>query len=267
MQTVLRGLTYECCLVFIDDVIIFSKEFWQHMFDLTCVFERLSANNLKVKGKKCNFVMEKVPFLGHVVSREGISTDPAKIEKVQNMACPKCVKDIRSFLGLVGYYRKFIFNFSKIAAPLMDALKQQLKGTKFCNIWTEECNAAFLTLKKALMTTPILAYPNFDETFHLFTDASEYGVGNVLQQKDQDGDFRVIAYGGQKLQPAQVHYSTVEKECYAIMRAFKEYRTYFIGHFVQVYTDQQALSFILNSSRTMNGLTGRLFKWTIALQE
>ena len=267
MQNVLRGLTYDCCLVFIDDVIVFSKEFWTHMYDLICVFERLSANNLKVKGKKCDFVRSQVPFLGHIVSKEGISTDPKKIEKVQNMNPPRCVKDVRSFLGLVGYYRKFIFNFSNIAAPMMNALKQQLKGTKFKDIWTSECQESFEKLKMVMTTTPVLAYPNFEEPFHLFTDASEYGVGNVLQQKDQDGEFRVISYGGQKLQPAQIHYSTPEKECYAIVRAFKEYRTYFLGNFVTVYTDQQALSFILNSSRTMNGLTGRLFKWTIQLQE
>ena len=232
MQTILQGLTADCCMCFIDDIIVFSTDFWHHLYDLTCVWDRLRENGMKLKGKKCEFARAEVHFLGHIVSKDGIRTDPVKVMKVQNCPEPKNVREVRSFLGLTNYYRKFVLNYSVLASPMYEATKERIKGTKFSSVWNNECREAFDALKKAMVTAPILAYPNFQKPFTLFTDASDYGVGNVLEQEDENGKMRVIAYGGQKFTAAQTHYSMPEKECLAIIRAFKEYRTYFVGNFV-----------------------------------
>ena len=206
MTHILRGLEWDICLVYIDDLIIFSRSFDEHLLHLEQVFKRLREANVKLKPSKYHFVKPQVEYLGHIVSAEGLRPNPAKISAVKEFPIPKNVKDLRAFLGLCNYYRRFVKGFALIASPLN---KLTSKNAKFS--WSPECQTAFETLKQALISAPILSYPDFRLPFHLFVDASQTGIGLTLGQI-VDGVERVIAYAGRDLNPAERNYSaTCEK--------------------------------------------------------
>lgn len=178
MGCVLRGLTWQIALIYLDDVLVYSRTFDEHLQHLRLVLERFRESGLNLKPSKCHFGQKQVNYLGHVITSEGIQPDPAKIKAVHEYPVPKTVKDVRAFMGLTNYYRKFVKGFAQIASPLHELTK---KGAKF--IWTEACQTAFDTLKKALTEAPILAYPDFTLPFILATDASNDALGIVLGQK------------------------------------------------------------------------------------
>ena len=169
-------------VVFIDDILIYSKNEEEHAEHLRIVLQRLREHKLYAKFTKCEFWLKEVPFLGHVISEDGISVDPSKIQDVLNWEAPTSVPEIRSFLGLAGYYRRFVPDFSKIAKPMTELLK---KGVKFN--WNDKCDQAFLTLRKLLTSAPVLAQPDITRPFDVYCDASGTGLGCVLMQ-----DRRVI---------------------------------------------------------------------------
>ena len=183
MAKVLSGLTYEQCLVYMDDVIVFSADFESHLKHLRAVFERIADAGLKMKPSKCSFGQERVDYLGHVVSSEGVRVQSQKVAAVQRFPEPKTLTELRSFLSLAGYYRRFIPHFSGIASPLTNLLK---KGQEF--LWTTECQSSFAALKEKLTNAPVLAYPRADSPFILATDASGTALGAVLSQLNDDGD-------------------------------------------------------------------------------
>ena len=191
---------------------------------------------LKLKPSKCTFLCEKVVFLGHVISADGISPDPAKTEKVRNYPAPCDVHGVRQFLGLASYYRRFVPGFSKVAAPLHALTK---KSVSFA--WTEECQLAFDRLKVLLCSAPILAYPLFgpDQQFIVETDASLLGVGAVLSQK-QGNHAHPIAYASRSLQTHERNYGITELETLALVWAVKLFRPYLLGHKTTVLTDHSA---------------------------
>ncbi|PIK59683.1 hypothetical protein BSL78_03414 [Apostichopus japonicus] len=154
MEKILSGLQWQTCLVYLDDVIIFGKNFEEHIAAIDDVFTRFKLAGLKLSPKKCFLFKQKVEFLGHVVSKDGVSTDPSKVAVVKNWPRPNCVRDVRGFVGLCSYYRKFVKNFTLIARPLHRLTE---KGKRF--LWNEECEEAFNALKVALTSTPILAFP------------------------------------------------------------------------------------------------------------
>ena len=207
IEIVLLGLTYETCLCYFDDVIVPSSNLQQQCERLALVLERFRKHNLRVKATKCTFGANKVNYLGHVVSAEGVHTDPDKIKAVSLLAEPQNVEQVRSFLGLAGYYRKFIPKFAMLAAPLVSLTK---KGTKFH--WSKEHSESFLVLKDLLCQAPVLAYPRFDHPFFLQTDASDLGLGAVLTQIDADGNECVISYASRPLTDREKGYSATEKE-------------------------------------------------------
>jgi hypothetical protein len=182
-------------VVFIDDILIYSKSEEEHVQHLRVILQRLRDHQLYVKFSKCAFWLREVPFLGHVISAEGIAVDPSKVQEVLEWKSPKSVTQIRSFLGLAGYYRRFILNFSKIAKPMTQLLKKEAKFT-----WSPRCEEAFLTLKKLLTTAPVLAQPDIEKLFDVYCDASGTGIGGVLMQ-----DGRAIAYASQQLQLHEEH--------------------------------------------------------------
>ena len=194
IDIVLSGLTYAICLCYLDDVIVFGRDISEHCERLETVLLRLREHNLRVKLSKCKIAAQQVAFLGHVISKSGIQPDPAKIAAVQQIARPQTIKDIRSFLGLAGYYRKFIPGFATVAAPLVRLTE---KTSPFC--WSDECETSFSRVKSLLCSAPILCYPRFDREFLLQTDASDFGVGAVLSQLDDDGRERVVAYASKAL--------------------------------------------------------------------
>ena len=176
MQQAMAGLVDDCCHVFIDDIVVHSKNYEEHLYDLKSVWDRLTEYGIKLKGSKCEMVKLQVPFLGHVVCKDGIKVDPAKIEKIQNCPAPKTRKQLRQFLGLTGYYRRFVENYVEIAGPLYEALKMPDPHVRFESVWTDECQKAFEQLKVKMTITPVLIYPDLQKReYILFTDACKWG--------------------------------------------------------------------------------------------
>ena len=257
MECVLRGLNWRIALIYLDDVLVYSRTFDEHLQHLRLVFDRFREAGLKLKPKKCFFGQKHVKFLGHVISPEGVQPDPAKIEAIKKYPVPRKVKDVRAFLGLANYYRKFVKDFAKIAGPLHELTK---KGLKFQ--WTNECQAAFDLLKTALTQAPILAYPDFTLPFDLYIDASDDALGMVLGQI-QNGREVVIAYSGRKLLPAEKNYSVTEREALAAVAGVKYFQPYLYSRKFTIYTDHNAVRWLMNIREP----TGRLARWALLLQQ
>jgi len=198
-------------VVFIDDILVYSRNEEEHVEHLRVVLTRLREHQLYAKFSKCEFWLKKVPFLGHVLTEEGISVDPAKVQEVLDWKVPTSLHEIRSFLGLAGYYRRFIPEFSKISKPMTRLLQ---KDEKF--VWTPECEEAFHELRTLLTSAPVLAQPDIEKPFDVFCDASCISLGCVLMQEG-----RVIAYASRQLQKHQVNYPTHDLELAAVVHALK----------------------------------------------
>ena len=240
MERVLSGLQWQICLVYLDDVIVFSRGVSQHISRLEEVLERIMAAGLRLKPKKCHLFQTRVGYLGHVVSGEGISTDPEKIKAVEDWKVPKDLHDVRSFLGLCSYYRRFIKDFSSIAKPLT-----QLTEKERDFVWGTAQEEAWLDLKRRLVNAPILAYPDPQLSFILDTDASGFGIGGVLSQV-QDGEERVIAYGSRTLTKEERRYCVTRRELLSVVYFVKQFRHYLYGRKFLVRTDHGALRWLLN---------------------
>ena len=257
MELILRGLQWERCLVYLDDIISFGKNFQDCLDNLSLVFQKLRSAQLKLKPSKCSLFQERVKFLGHIVSPDGIECDPEKICDVDKWPVPKNVTDVRSFLGLASYYRRFIPCFAQLASPLTSLTK---KNQTF--EWTSECQVAFDSLKDQLVTSPILAYPSreLEHEFVLDTDASDYGLGAVLSQKI-NGEEKVIAYASRTMNSAQRNYCTTYKELLAVVTFTQHFRHYLIGRHFTIRTDHSSLRWLQNF-RNIEGMVGR---WLTAL--
>ena len=223
MELVLAGLPWNVCLLYLDDILVHAKTFEEEIENLREVFGRFRAANLKLNPKKCELFREEVLYLGHMVTEEGISTEPSKVEAVTTWPTPKNKRDLRAFLGLCSYYRKFIKSFADIAGPLYKLTEKQ---TVFA--WTEQCNDAFDELKRRLTTAPVLAYPIALGRFTLDTDASERGIGAVLSQ-EQNGQERVVAYFSRSLNRRERNYCVTRKELLAVVKATEKFHYYLYG--------------------------------------
>ena len=258
METILAGLARKTCMVYIDDILIFSKTFEEHLTHLEEVFNRLRQAGLHLKLKKCTFAQPKVEYLGHVVTTNGIEVDPKKVESVKGFPQPTNLKTLRSFLGLASYYRRFIPNFSREARPLHSLT---CKNAQF--IWTPTYQQAFDKLKQLLTDAPVLAFPNFEQDFILETDASGEGLGAVLAQKHQDGGIGPVAFASRTLQQHEKNYGATELEALGVVLAAKHFRPYLYGHHCDLYTDHEALKSLLNTPQP----SGKLARWGMAIQE
>ena len=243
------------CIVYLDDIIIFSDTKEEHLKRLEAVFQKLCAAGLKLKPSKCFFFKEEIEYLGHVVSGKGISTNPKKIEAVSKWFTPRTVYDVRSFLGFVGYYRRFIKNFSKITKPIREVItgleNQSKRAAKKTYIeWSDAADTAFEQLKAMCVSTPILAYPNCQLPFTLHTDSSTDGLGAVLYQK-QDGKMRVIAYASRSVSKAEANYPAHKLEFLALKWAVCEkFHEYLYGSKpFEVFTDNNPLTYVLTSAK------------------
>ncbi|GJR70684.1 putative reverse transcriptase domain-containing protein [Tanacetum coccineum] len=223
-------------IVFIDDILIYSKSRKEHEGHLKLILNLLKKEELYAKFSKCEFWLSKVQFLGHVIDSEGIHVDPAKIEAIKDWASPKTPTEIRQFLGLAGYYRRFIEGFSKIARPMT---KLTQKSVKF--EWGEKAEAAFQLLKQKLCSAPILALPEGSENFVVYCDASHKGLGAVLMQRE-----KVIAYASRQLKVHEKNYTTHDLELGAVVFALKMWRHYLYGTKCVVFTDHKSLQHILD---------------------
>ena len=258
MESVLADLAREKCLVYIDDVLVIGHTFEEHLHNLEEVFARLEKAGLKLKPSKCKLARSEVDFLGYVVSRDGISTDPRKISAIAEYPPPTDLKSLRAFLGLTSYYRRFISSFSSIANPLYALTR---KDAPF--VWSPDCDTAFHQLKELLTQAPVLAYPSFGKDFLLETDASGVGLGAVLSQKQKDGTIRPLAFASRTLQTHEKNYGISELEALAVVWAVKHFRHYIYGYHCTVFIDHEALKSLLNTPQP----SGKLARWGMALQE
>ncbi|KAJ9542547.1 hypothetical protein OSB04_029053 [Centaurea solstitialis] len=236
MNRVCKPYLDEFVIVFIDDILIYSKTAEEHGEHLRKVLEMLKREQLYAKFSKCEFWLKEVQFLGHIVTQEGIKVDPAKIEAIKDWESPKSPSEVRSFLGLAGYYRRFIEHFSAIATPLTALTKKDVKFE-----WTSTCERAFNNLKGKLTSAPILTLPNGTDGFVVYCDASKLGLGCVLMQ-----DRKVIAYASRKLKVHELNYPTHDMELAAVVFALKIWRHYLYGVKCQIYTDHKSLQYLLN---------------------
>ncbi|KAL7852896.1 hypothetical protein SRHO_G00186810 [Serrasalmus rhombeus] len=247
MQHCLSGQLSESVLVYLDDIIVYSPDFSSHLQQLDEVLARLWKHGLKLRPDKCKLLQTEVRFLGHVVDGRGVRPDPDKVSAVQQYTVPSTVRQVRAFLGLAGYYRRFIPGFSKIAAPLnrllcgVPASRARTRRVE----WTQECQEAFEALKAVLTQAPILAYADFSLPFVVYTDASNQGLGAVLAQV-QDGRERVIAYASRSLHPSEQNdsnYSSFKLELLALKWAVTEkFKDYLMGARFTVFTDNNPVA-------------------------
>ena len=251
MELVLSGLHWEICLIYLDDIIVFSETFEEHLTRLQLVLRRLKQAGLKVTPKKCHLFQFQVEFLGHIVSAAGISTDPKKTESIDSWPPPKSIRDVRSFIGLCSYYRRFVKGFADIAKPLYMLME---KDAVFS--WTAECEQAFQTLKSALVTPPILAYPSEKEVFILDTDASSVGLGAVLSQV-QDGVEKVVAYYSRVLSSTERKYCVTRRELLAVVKAVDHFHHYLYGRHFIVHSDHGSLRWLMAFKK----LEGQMVPW------
>ena len=257
MDRVLQGLRWSRCLVYLDDIISFGGTFDGALSNLTLIFERLRSYGLQLKSSKCHLFRVSVPFLGHIVGRRGLECDPTKIEDVRSWPVPDCLKSVRQFLGFVGYYRRFIPRFADIATPLVYLTS---KDVPF--VWDSSCSAAFHELRAALIDAPILAFPTETGEYILDTDASNFGLGGVLSQIQNDQE-RVVAYCSRALRPSQRRYCTTKREMLAAVAMCIQFRSYLRGARFTLRTDHKSLVWLHRFKDT----EGMMSRWLHSLQQ
>ena len=258
MNLVLAGLQWSSCLVYLDDIIIVGSTFEEHMERSKAVLERLRKAGLKLQPLKCRFFQQEVQYLGHVVSKHGISTDPSKIEKVIQWPFPCSKKEVQQFLGFAGYYRRFIRDFSTTARPLHKLAERSCSFN-----WTEECEQSFNQLRLSVTSAPVLAFPDFSKTFTLDTDASSTGIGAVLSQVHDDGSERVIAYASRLLSKSEQSYCVTRRELLAVVHVLHYFRPYLLGKGFVLRTDHGSLTWLTHFREP----EGQLARWLERLQE
>ena len=253
MNNIFRPYLDKFVIVFIDDILIYSKSHEEHEQHLRIILQILREKQLYAKLSKCEFWLDQVIFLGHVISGDGIKVDPQKIEAILKWESPRNVTEVRSFLGLAGYYRRFVENFSRIAAPMTKLLQ---KGVPF--IWTDQCQKSFEELKKRLTTAPVLTIPSGNDGFVIYSDASYQGLGCVLMQRG-----KVIAYASRQLKPHEMCYPTHDLELAAVVLALKIWRHYLYGATFQIFTDHKSLKYLLSQKE----LNMRQRRWVELLKD
>jgi hypothetical protein len=234
-------------IVFNDNILIYSKNEEEHARHLRVILQWLGDHQLYAKFSKCAFWLKEVPFLGHIISAEGITVDPSKVQEALDWKSPRLVRQIRSLLGLVGYYRRFIPNFSKIMKPMTKLLEREAKFK-----WSPQCKEAFLTLKKLLTTAPVLAQPDIEKSFDVYCDASSTGIGGVLMQ-----DGHAISYASRQFWCHEEHYPTHDLELLAVVHTLNVWRHYLLGNLVHIYTDRKSLKYLF----TQPDLNMRQWRW------
>ena len=268
MDTIFADLSPTFLQVYLDDVIVFSRTFEEHVSHLQIVFQKLHDFNLKLSPKKCKLFQRSVRYLGHVVSADGVSVDPEKTEKVKNWPCPRDLHSLQKFIGFANYYRRYIEGFAAISRPLTQLLRghsstKAKSRNKEQAVWTwnEEQESAFQKLKQRLTEAPVLAYADGNLDFELHIDGSRIALGAVLYQR-QEGILRVIAYGSRSLSPSESNYSAHKIEFLALKWAVTErFHDYLYGAHFTVYTDNNPLTYVLTSAKL--DATGH--RWLAAL--
>lgn len=259
MNDVFKDLIGKICFIYMDDILVFSNTIEQHLSNLETIFQVLRIHNLKIEPDKCNYLTKEVIFLGHLLTPDGIKPDSNKIKSILNFPTPKNEKELKSFLGLFGYYRKFVKNFAEITKPLNFLLKKSVKFEML-----PEMTTCFEKCKQILTSDSVLMYPDFEKTFILTTDASNFALGAVLSQLSEDGKTeRPISFASRTLSDAEIKYSTTEKELLSIVWSTNYFRPYLFGVKFQLITDHRPLVWLLN----LKDPNSKLSRWRLKLSE
>lgn len=257
IDTVLGADLEPFVFVYLDDIIIVTQTFEKHLEVLGEVLNRVSQAGLTISAEKCEFCRAELKYLGYIVDGNGLHVDPDKVESIINIPKPSTVSEVRRFLGMVSWYRRFVPEFATLVAPLTHLLK---KKTRF--VWGEECNTAFERAKECLVSAPILSCPNFEIPFIVQTDASNYGLGAVLSQETEEGE-KVVCYLSRSLTPSERKFSVTEKECLAVLWSVEKLRPYIEGAHFKVITDHHSLVWLNN----LKDPVGRLARWAVRMQQ
>jgi hypothetical protein len=260
MNDVLRDFLDQGVINLLDDILIYSKLGEDHDAKVRAVLDRLRANKLYAKLEKCEFSVDRVEFLGHILSKEGVSMCKSKVDAILKWPVPRTVKDVQAFLGLANYYRRFVKGFSRIAQRLTFLLRKDTPWQ-----WGDKEDKAFQTLKIAFTTAPVLKQPDLDRPFLMECDASDYALGAVLSQEGDDGKQHPVAFYSRKLLPAEQNYEIHDKELLAIKAALQEWRHVLLGTAepITIYSDHKSLEYFLSTKK----LTRRQARWSLFLNE
>ena len=262
MDRIILGLEYKIALAYLDDIIVFGATIEECIHNLELVFQRVRKAGLKLKPSKCSLFQRETSYLGHVISAEGVKTDPKKVETVKNFLPPRNLKDVQTFIGMTQYYAKFIPNFMGIASPIVKLMSKKVKFH-----WGAEQQEAFETLKSKLVSAPILAYPIDDAPFILDTDASDYAMGAVLSQMQEDEKGvlveRPIAYHSKRFSDTEKHYCARRRELLAIVFHVKYFNPYLRGTEFVIRTDHASLRYI----KTVKELPSQFHRWVMMMEE
>jgi hypothetical protein len=253
MNEVLKDFIVKFVIVYLDDILIFSKTEEEHLKHLAAVMRRLQQEKLLINLKKLSFMKTKLIYLGFVISSNELKMDPEKVRAIRDWPSPKSIFEVRRFHGLASFYRKFIRNFSEICAPMMDMVKKRHKYFH----WMEEAEESFKLLKERIIGQPVLVLPDFSKTFQVRCDASGFAIGVVLSQ-----DNRLISYFSEKMNETKMKYSTYDKEFYAVIQALKKWRHYLVPKDFVLYSDNHALKFITRQEK----LNQKHAKWVEYMQ-
>lgn len=255
LQLVLGKTLYKGAINYLDDVIVYSDTLERHLQLLECIFKLFKIHNIKLKSTKCHFLQNKVEYLGYIVSHNKVEPSPSKIESVRSFPAPTSVTEVRRFLGLANYYRRFVPDFAKITKPLTALLRKDVSFN-----WSDEQQTAFDQLRKILTSKPVLALYDREKPCLLYTDASKVGIGAMLVQKDEKGSEHPIAYYSKALNKHESNYTAFELECLAVIRAVEHFQVYLSLPFT-IITDHHALKWLLS----LKNPTGKLYRWSIKL--
>ena len=259
IEKLLLGIKQSKCVAFLDDILAGNQNYQQHLSGLREVFERIRDSKMLLKAEKCKIFCEQITYLGHILSINGIATCPKKVEAIEKMMPPKNVKGVKSFLGLSGFYRRFIHNYAQICEPLSRMTRNNASFN-----WTPEAESAWKLIKSKLASNPILTHPDLEKEYHLIFDASSYAVGSILCQKGDDGQLHPISYGSSILSEAQRKWSTVQKELYSLVHFSEKFESYLINTKFHAITDNKAL---LHLDTFKNQKNDRLWRWFESLQK
>lgn len=265
MDNVLREFIDVCCVIYLDDILIFSKSFDEHVVDVQNVLQKLEENNLKIQIEKCDFFTKETDYLGHVITTEGVKPDARKISIIQQWPLPQTETELRSYLGLIGYYRRFIQNYANFMKPLTNQLRDLDKGNHKKNrkiSHPPDFVETFEKSKNLLTSSSVLIYPDFTKEFILTTDASDYALGAVLSQ-GVIGQDKPVAFASRTMNKHEENYSVIQKELLAIVWATHYFRSYLYGRKFKLYTDHQPLTYIFN----MRDPSSKLVRWRLLLEE
>ena len=257
MRKILRGIPN--VVNYLDDVLIHTKTWEEHLKSLTVVLQKLRENGLTARPSKCELGFTKLDFLGHTIERGKLGPKQITLDKIQEAPRPETKTQVRSFLGLTGYYRDYIPNYSAITAPLSDLTR---KGLPNKVEWGNAQNNAFTDLKKALVSPPLLRLPDIEKEFVLRTDASDVGIGCVLLQQ-HEGELFPVSYASRKLLSRERNYSVIERECLGLVWAVQKFHVYLYGREFVLQTDHEPLTY-LNKAKLLNS---RIMRWALVLQE